>query len=652
MTIADPPTSTSALPTLSQYPAGAGSSRPPRVLVVGGGPAGLVTLRNLTTDESAHPGGHKGLDAVLYERREEIGGVWLLDADTLGLEKRNGYPSHAWPIESATHPRFPSPAYPALIGNVYPRFVSFSGQPFPALAHGETFPTLDETFRYLTAVAEPLRPRIKTKREVKAVWELPSAVNGVTAAPDALPASGGWLVHTLDHSTTPPTPLYEHFDAVSFAPSFTTHANWPDVPGLADAIARVPGKIHHAKWYRTPEPFWQSCRIVVVGNGLSTNDIAAQIAARRKAEFGEELLEGEEPIRRAVRHEAVEMFPSLPDDRILESPYITRVELDGTRLHLTLASGEVVTDVDDLIVGTGYQIGVYDWVHVLQREAGVGDVAELRACGVKRSQSGAWDLDVQRLRDSGGLSALSSPPSTLYTPLTPPPRDISVSNAEDLARHPFLIRDSSSPLDSAYPRRVPHLHNHILNARNPTLAFSALIVSFAPFVLADLVSRYIRAVWEGGVRLSGDVEERRRAEVERWALLRERKAELDQQKQKGEKAAVNGNVNGGGEVKAHANGHVPGITAPAPLPPSSLLAYHVLGTSEWPFQQSLHATLLKIKPHYARIPGLTPEEWGEDRDEYRRGMYNAKRRWLEKREEERKARVAAMKVQAQQVSSD
>ena len=42
---------------------------PKRVLVIGGGPAGLVALRNLTErGEFPH--------VELYERRDNIGGVW------------------------------------------------------------------------------------------------------------------------------------------------------------------------------------------------------------------------------------------------------------------------------------------------------------------------------------------------------------------------------------------------------------------------------------------------------------------------------------------------------------------------------------------------------------------------------------------------
>ncbi|CAO1637835.1 unnamed protein product [Sympodiomycopsis kandeliae] len=598
----------SRLPVLSQVP-GTGTSgrsgRSPRVLIVGGGPAGLVTLRNFTSDESSHPGGKPGLDAVLYERREEIGGVWYLDPHTLGLEEQKGYTSHNWPLQSCkSHPRFPSPAYPALVGNVFPRFVSFSGLPFPELEREEQFPTLQETFNYLEDVAAPLRSRIKTKKEVKEVWELPS----LQRQDSQLPSSGGWLLHTHDHSTVPPTSLWEHFDAVTFAPSFTTHANWPDIPGLGTALTSIPSRIHHAKWYRTPEPFWRAKRVVVVGNGLSTNDIAAQIASRRKSEWGEEIGLEEEPIRRAIRHEAVEMFPSLPDDRILEVPYITKIDVTGQRMDLTLADGSVIPDVDHLILGTGYQAGIYDWVHVLRIGASQEDLNQLAQCGLKRaSHSSSWELDIPALKASGILQD-----SSLWTPLTPPARHPTRSSS--LQDYQFLLSTSTSDLDKKYPRRVPHLHSHVLNSHNPSLSFSSLTISFAPFVLSDLSSRYIRSVWQGDTLLSNDLTTRRQAELQRWQLLSTRSKEL----------ALNTDKNASN------------------LPPSSLLAYHILGTSEWPFQQYLYRSLIEAKPWLKEVSGLRPEEWTEERDTVRRGMYNVKKEWLLKREEMRKESVKAL----------
>ena len=60
------------------------------------------------------------------------------------------------PKNSSAQPRWPSPAYKGLIGNVLPEFLSFSQYPFPpSAANGQPFPTLTETHEYLRSFARP-----------------------------------------------------------------------------------------------------------------------------------------------------------------------------------------------------------------------------------------------------------------------------------------------------------------------------------------------------------------------------------------------------------------------------------------------------------------------------------------------------------------
>ncbi|KAL1698743.1 hypothetical protein EV121DRAFT_274224, partial [Schizophyllum commune] len=130
--------------------------RPRRVLVIGGGVAGLVTLRNLI--KLGEQKGH--FDRVeLVERRDDVGGVWYLDN----------------PPPNSTTPRWPSPAYPGLIGNVLPEYLSYSDYPpFPTPpGHPEQpFPTLQETYEYLKGFANSLEPgRIRLNTEVVRVVE-------------------------------------------------------------------------------------------------------------------------------------------------------------------------------------------------------------------------------------------------------------------------------------------------------------------------------------------------------------------------------------------------------------------------------------------------------------------------------------------------
>ncbi|CAO1637211.1 unnamed protein product [Parajaminaea phylloscopi] len=617
-----------ALPLLSAIPPISASTGTQKVLVVGGGPSGVVSLRNLT---SPHEDGSVGFDTVLYERREDVGGVWFLDDDTLRLESAAGYISQ-WPVESTSHPRFPSPAYPKLIGNVYPRFLTFSGAPWPALPNGEKFPTLEETYNYIASVAKPLHSRIKTKRKVEQVWELP--VIKEDGASSSLPRAGGHLVLTRDYSVNPPRALYEHFSAVHFCPSFTTHPLYPNIPGLAAALKTVPRRIHHAKWYRTVDLFWKSKRVVVVGNGLSSNDIVSHIVLKRKEQWGEERSAEEEPVYRAIRHEPLDMFPSLPDERILETPYVTRIDLRSTTngeepaLDLTLANGDVLTDVDHVIFGTGYQVGVYDWVHVQARQAGPADYDKLQAAGVA-IEDGHWKVDSDRLaREGFDPAALGL--DDLWADLTPPqrlPQDHSGKAAESSAR-PSPTRTLHSlttkmPADPEVSYRVPHLHFHVVNARNPTISFGALMVSFAPFVLADLLSHYVRTLWEGRQVLSDvSFDERRIDELQRMDKLAELRAQRDRDATTHELVLLN---------------RRPGSTSiqvPSLVPN---LAFHLLGKEEYLWHLELRQRILTAKPCLANVVGLRAQDWDPARDEDRQSMYGEKRKWLERREQARRA---------------
>src|SRR6266700_6792118 len=127
---------------------------PRRVLVIGGGPTGLVSLRNII-----ERGKFKHVE--LWERRDDVGGVWYLEPQR----------EESDPII----PKWPSPAYKGLIGNVLPGFLCFSEFPFPEppSTPNQPFPTLVETHGYLRAFAEPylVNGKIKLNREVISVDE-------------------------------------------------------------------------------------------------------------------------------------------------------------------------------------------------------------------------------------------------------------------------------------------------------------------------------------------------------------------------------------------------------------------------------------------------------------------------------------------------
>lgn len=111
--------------------------------------------------------------------------------------------------DASGRPVWPSPAYPALRGNVLPRFLSFSGAPFPPPGEGNPFPTLDETEQYLRSAAWKHKARghpdqqIRTGIEVVSVHEL-----------DGAAGTGGWRVSLKDWNASGQERV-ERWDAVS-----------------------------------------------------------------------------------------------------------------------------------------------------------------------------------------------------------------------------------------------------------------------------------------------------------------------------------------------------------------------------------------------------------------------------------------------------
>ncbi|KDN44738.1 hypothetical protein K437DRAFT_294747 [Tilletiaria anomala UBC 951] len=314
-------------------------SRPDSVLVLGGGVAGLVTLRNFLKPDLSSSSSHSTSEATgengrdrqehgqglqrkgepfehveLWERRDQLGGVWYLDEQVASHEKSvtpyatqgqwpvpvpisasapdsgqattsksisvsNTTPSSLQPQAHPHRPTWPSPAYPQLRGNVLPRFLSYScAKPFPPPANGEPFPTLAETHAYLLGFArehgllgdgsgDATGGRIKTGREVLGAWELPPTrhenESAAAGGPHPKWRSAGWLVLSRQWPTgasaqadapLEPTLHIDHFSHLALCTGWYDYPIYTSrVPGFEEAKAR--GFVHHAKWYRGPDAY-------------------------------------------------------------------------------------------------------------------------------------------------------------------------------------------------------------------------------------------------------------------------------------------------------------------------------------------------------------------------------------------------------------
>ncbi|KAE9398787.1 FAD/NAD(P)-binding domain-containing protein [Gymnopus androsaceus JB14] len=258
-------------------------AHPKRILIIGAGPSGIVTLRNLIKLGS--------FDRVeIVERRDDVGGVWYFDED----DENN----------ASDTPRWPSPAYPGLIGNVLPEFLSFSGSPFPEppTTPHQPFPTLRETYDYLRGFAEVYleRGNIRLNTEVVRVEELEDGK--------------GWNVTTRDWRSPDRGEIRsEVWDAVVVCTGWYDDPLWPGTPGMEDLKKK--GLAVHAKWYRGPQKYTGKTaqRALIIGNGNSANDIAAHLVPLAK-----------NPVYRSIRRPAFKHFVSLPDVRIKDVSPVKR----------------------------------------------------------------------------------------------------------------------------------------------------------------------------------------------------------------------------------------------------------------------------------------------------------------------------------------
>ncbi|KAJ6585775.1 hypothetical protein B0H19DRAFT_1110723 [Mycena capillaripes] len=394
------------------------SPQPRRILIVGGGPCGLVSLRNLVERGQFN-------EVVLAERRDDIGGVWYLEDVPKAGTPRN-------------RPFWHSPAYPALVGNVLAEYLSFSHHPFPEPESKiHPYPSLADTYAYLRRFAGPFLASGKIRLSTEVLWV------------DELPDARGWSVTTRDWRAGKDGEVnVEIWDAVVVATSWYDFPVWPEsTPGLA--AARAAGLATHAQTWHGPVGY-EGKRVVVVGNANSSNDIVAQLKSVAKA-----------PVYRSIRRQGLRRFAFLPDPRVIDAPPITRYIVKSTgKLDLEFLDGSTLTDIDAVVLGTGYSAASAPFVRVLQ-------------------------------------PPVPSEKTQMLTPLT--------------SAH-------------TSPPRIPSLYHHILYAPTPTLAFIGAVMSYTPFTLADVASTWLALFFNGRLPIPASLPARlagENARLEKVARFRE-----------------------------------------------------------------------------------------------------------------------------------
>jgi dimethylaniline monooxygenase (N-oxide forming) len=192
-----------------------------RVAVVGAGPSGLVTIKELLEE---------GHEPTCFERATGLGGVFRYG-------ERDGVIWESCRLTSS------------------PLLTSFSDFPDPAgrVMHLPVGEYVDYLGRYCEAFN--LRPHIRFETNVEVVTRN---------------SAGDWTVRTRDASG----PREARFDAVAICSGLHQHPHLPRFPGQESYT----GAVLHGAHYRRPSQV-AGQRVLVVGAGESGADVAAEVAA-------------------------------------------------------------------------------------------------------------------------------------------------------------------------------------------------------------------------------------------------------------------------------------------------------------------------------------------------------------------------------------
>ncbi|KAF8971415.1 hypothetical protein BDZ97DRAFT_1786402 [Flammula alnicola] len=269
------------------------------IAIVGAGSAGLAMFKTLLDlPERAQ----EGWEVVLYEERENVGGVWLPD------------PRKVFPPEIPE-----TPLYPLLHTNTPVPSMTYPGFPFPPKT--PLYPSHEHIEAYHSRYAEHHN-----------LSEIQSASWSGT------PEQGQWDLIISDKTGRLHHKKFDHLVVASGNHHIPRITVWKGQDAwLSNTPAkRLRRRIVHSVYYREPEAFTNQS-VVIVGNGASGRDAASQLVG----------IAGE--VFFSIRHE--NRWDSDPIGGVHVKPEISHF----TRAGVVFIDGTVV-DPDVVLLGTGYEL--------------------------------------------------------------------------------------------------------------------------------------------------------------------------------------------------------------------------------------------------------------------------------------------------------
>lgn len=344
--------------------------------MIGAGISGVCTAAHLLKE---------GLDVTVYERSSISGGVWHFDprsahepeypnvkpskgdykryvADEIDNDAyatppttphRSNAPSEGSEdsdedvpdviknqLDSSIAHAPPGPCYAGLNNNVSLTCMRTSLHDWPA-GLGE-FVNQRYLEEYIQGIAR--------------LWKVDDATKYNTRVDEVRKTGEKWrlVVTDLDPETLRIRPRTEWFDAVVVA---SGHYNMPRIPefiGLKEWKQAFPDRIMHSKGYRNASKY-KDKTVLIVGAGVSSMDIAKEIVlaggnviqSSRGGAF--DLPPSMLPEKNARRISGVHEF--ILDSAAAKNSIDTTASIPG---HVLLSSGDAVSGLDYVILGTGY----------------------------------------------------------------------------------------------------------------------------------------------------------------------------------------------------------------------------------------------------------------------------------------------------------
>ncbi|CCE85605.1 Piso0_005219 [Millerozyma farinosa CBS 7064] len=343
-----------------------------KVAVIGAGASGSISLDTLLKENHfSH--------VTVFERRDKPGGIWCLDEDVGSIPqnvkagashelldppvenpfKEGGTDYHGKIIASkVAQERFEkTPSYKGLTTNITEKLMTFSDEKSWNVNNDPNYQGQDFVDGLVVQqyIQKYISRNLKDERVSFKTGVVVEDIEKVYGKKDSIPYYFRLMLRR-GYNETFDELWQEDFDAVIVA---TGHYHIPNIPlikGLPDVEERLPGKVQHAKFYRSPD-LYAGKNVLVVGSRASGTDLAKSIA--KKANL----------VYQSIRTPRASFKPD--SYGIVQKPIVKKYEVvSSTTFKAFFDDGTESDELDYVIYGTGYQFS-FPFLDSLYKESGV-----------------------------------------------------------------------------------------------------------------------------------------------------------------------------------------------------------------------------------------------------------------------------------------